>query len=153
MGIEHGKANSEFLQEAAQGGETRRPGRPPAHESLREKFEFKGKGNVFKVDSRRLFFKLLPHVSMAKMEHVVKAILNFAGIHYKKHIPSRKILSRMIVEMKNLSTYQAVELMATSKHRGFTHDGTTGPNSKMLTTAVLGEGKNRSDLPQVLTLG
>ena len=57
------------------------------------------------------------------------------------------------MEMKNLSTYQAVELMATCKHREFTHDGTTGPNSKILTAAVSGEGKNGSDVPQVLTLG
>eukprot|EP00961_Rhodomonas_salina_P004415 60445-Rhodomonas_salina.1 len=75
------------------------------------------------------------------------------GIDDPAQIPSRSVLADMIVEMRNLAAYQAAELMGQCKQRGFTHDGTTGREGKMVTGCVSGEGDHEGAAPRVLSMG
>jgi len=109
--------------------------------------------NRYTNDARMLCWSLLPHVSVSKCNHILKACLRFCGAE-NQQLPSDRQLARFIVEMKHLSLYQAARMMGESKWRGLTHDGTTGMDGKLITVSVTGESKNsESKGPRVLTLG
>eukprot|EP00286_Rhodomonas_abbreviata_P005766 CAMPEP_0181320196 /NCGR_PEP_ID=MMETSP1101-20121128/17989_1 /TAXON_ID=46948 /ORGANISM="Rhodomonas abbreviata, Strain Caron Lab Isolate" /LENGTH=663 /DNA_ID=CAMNT_0023427873 /DNA_START=307 /DNA_END=2297 /DNA_ORIENTATION=- len=109
--------------------------------------------NRYKNHACMLCWKILPHVSITKANHILKACLQFCGAE-NQQLPSDRQLARFIVEMKHLALYQAAVMMGESKYRGFTHDGTTGMDGKMITVSVTGEAKDgKSKGPRVLTLG
>ena len=130
---------------------SKHPGRPPrkipAHLRLMH-------NNRYRNAARMLCWKLLPHVSVAKTQFILKAFLKFCGAEGQQ-LPSDRQLARFIIEMKHLALYQAAVMMGESKYRGFTHDSTTGMDGKMITVSVTGEAKEGSKIkgPRVLSLG
>eukprot|EP00961_Rhodomonas_salina_P012811 172564-Rhodomonas_salina.1 len=87
------------------------------------------------------------------MGFVLKAVLNHAGVNDTRHIPSRSILSRMMIEMLNLSRFHAGQTLAKAKHRSITHDGTTGLQGKMITACISTEAEKEGDNARVMSIG
>mmetsp|Transcript_9367 Transcript_9367/g.18712 ORF Transcript_9367/g.18712 Transcript_9367/m.18712 type:complete len:208 (+) Transcript_9367:437-1060(+) len=58
--------------------------------------------NRYKNTARMLCWKILPHVSVVKCKHILKACLQFVGAE-NQQLPSDRQLARFIVEMKHLA--------------------------------------------------
>ena len=73
---------------------------------VRERFMFKGRGGKYKASARRLFHSILGFLAPNGFNVVLTAFLKHAGVKdYRKHIPSRKLLAKMMIEMRDISIY------------------------------------------------
>ena len=87
-------------------------------------------------------------------------LLKFAGVKdYKRHIPSRKILGKMMTEMRSISALQVAQEAAKAKEWALYHNGTmlgdegSGLCNHHLTSQLGIAGENEGDQARLLTLG
>ena len=126
---------------------------------LRQKFMFKGKGGRFKNQSRRLFHSILGFLAPCNFRPVMTMLLRLAGVkNLNKHIPSRKCLSKMLTEMKNVSSLHVASKISGKTGVTIYHDGATlgqgtATCNHHLASQLGVDGENEGDEPEVYTLG
>lgn len=126
---------------------------------VRQKFMFKGKGGRYKNTSRRLFHSCLPFLQPNGFRPVFYNILKFAGVkNPNKHLPSRKLLGKMMIEMRDVSTLQVAIEVSKASEVTLYHDGTTlGQGTQSCNHHIASQlgipAQREGEQARVLTLG
>ena len=149
-----------------EGEQARRPFKPKQlfgigdENELREKFMFKGKGGSYKNSSRCLFHSIIGYLALNSFLPVFTALLKFAGVKdYQRHIPSRKILGKMMTEMRTISAWQVAQKVAAASEMSIHHDGTmlgdegSGLANHHIATQLGFAPEKEGDEATLLTLG
>ena len=88
-----------------------------------ERFMFKGRGGKYKASARRLFHSILGFLAPNGFNVVLTAFLKHAGVKdYRKHIPSRKLLAKMMSEMRDISALHVASEISKAKEWTIYHD-------------------------------